>query len=365
MSSTETIAPKVPKAPRVETDPRLDPRIKAAFAGIPTGMQQPNVNSREELLAQEYSEKGLAFNAYQNKVFDAMDSEEIAPSASLTVRTETFTSAPDGNTVKIQYIRPDNDEILPCIYYIHGGRMAFSSCYLGNYKTWGRMIAAGGLAVAMVDFRNCVHPDSSPEVAPFPAGLNDCVAGLKWVHSNATALGIDPARIVVAGESGGGNLSLALGMKLKQDGNLGLIQGIYAMCPYIAGEWPLPQNPSSTDNEGILISVQNNRSTMAYGIEAFNDKNPLAWPGFAQRNDVEGFPPVVISVNECDPLLDEGLGFYRLLVKSGVSARCRQLMGMCHGIEAMPLICPDITFATASDIASFVGWLEKSRKGNS
>jgi acetyl esterase len=64
-------------------------------------------------------------------------------------------------------------------------------------------------------------------------------------------------------------------------------------------------------------------------------------------------------------LLDEGLGFYRLLVKSGVSARCRQLMGMCHGIEAMPLTCPDITFATASDIASFVGWLEKSRKGNS
>jgi acetyl esterase/lipase len=46
----------------------------------------------------------------------------------------------------------------------------------------------------------------------------------------------------------------------------------------------------------------------------------LAWPGFAQREDVEGLPPVVISVNECDPLRDEGINFYRLLLDSGVPA---------------------------------------------
>jgi acetyl esterase len=351
MSNAETTRATLPK---IETDPRLDRRIKAAFTAIPTGVPQPNVNSREELLAQEYSAHGLAMNDYQNKAYDAMDSDEVAPSAGLTIRTETFTSAPDGNIVKIQFIRPDNDETLPCVYYIHGGRMAFSSCFLGNYKTWGRMIAARGLAVAMVDFRNSVHPDSSVETAPFPAGLNDCISGLQWVYDNAALLGIDPQRIIVAGESGGGNLSLAVGMKLKQTGNLALIKGIYAMCPYIAGEWPLPQNPSSTENEGIFISVQNNRSTMAYGIEAFNGKNPLAWPGFAQREDVEGLPPVVISVNECDPLRDEGIGFYRLLLDSGVSVRCRQLMGTCHGIEILPVICPDIAHSTASDIADFV-----------
>jgi acetyl esterase len=75
---------------------------------------------------------------------------------------------------------------VPCVFYIHGGRMRFSSCYLGNYKAWGRMIAARGVAVAMVDFRNSVHPSSAPEVAPFPAGLNDCVSGLKWVHATRT-----------------------------------------------------------------------------------------------------------------------------------------------------------------------------------
>ena len=68
----------------------------------------------------------------------------------------------------------------------------------------------------MVDFRNAVRASSAPEVAPYPAGLNDCVSGLTWVHANAAKLGIDPARVIVAGESGGGNLTLATGMKLHQ-----------------------------------------------------------------------------------------------------------------------------------------------------
>ncbi|MFZ6644621.1 alpha/beta hydrolase fold domain-containing protein [Undibacterium sp. TJN25] len=316
-------------------------------------MPQPNVSSREELLAQELSEKGRAIYAQQIAFFDSMDSEELAPSSGLTVHTETFTSTPDGNIVQIQLIRPDSEEALPCVYYIHGGRMAFSTCYTGNYKAWGRMIAACGVAVAMVEFRNSVHAGATPEIAPFPAGLNDCVSGLKWVQANAAALGIDPTRITVAGESGGANLGLALGMKLKRDGDLALIQGIYAMCPFIAGAWPLPQYPSSTENDGIFISVQNNRATMAYGIEAFEARNPLAWPAFAQRDDVEGLPPVIITVYECDPFRDEGIAFYRLLLNNGVSARCRQVMGACHGIEILPVICSDIARDTANDIAHF------------
>jgi acetyl esterase len=342
---------------KIETDPRLDPRIRAAFAGIPTGSPQPSVSSREELLTQEYSPEGLAALQQQTAFFDAMDSEELAPSAVVSVRDEPFTSSPDGNTVKIQYIRPDGDKRLPCVYYIHGGRMEMNSCYQGNYKTWARLLAARGLAVAMVDFRNSIHPDSAPEVVPFPGGLNDCISGLKWVHDNAAPLGIDAERIIVAGESGGGNLTLAVGMKLKQDGDLDLIKGLYALCPYIAGEWPQTQYPSSTENEGIMISVHNNRSTVAYGIDAFSAKNPLAWPSFAKREDVEGLPPVVISVNECDPLRDEGISFYRLLLDSGVSARCREMVGACHGIEILPTLCPDITCSTASDLATFVASL--------
>jgi len=338
---------------KLELDTRIDPRIKAYFAGIDVGAAKPNVSSREELLAQENTPEAVAAQDRVDAMFNAMDSEDVAPSAGLTVRTESFVSSPDDNTVKIQYIRPDGDEALPCVYYIHGGRMQFSSCYLGNYKALGRMIAARGVAVAMVDFRNTVHPSSAPEVAPFPAGLNDCVSGLKWVHAHADSLGIDPARIVVAGESAGGKLTLAVGMKLKQEGERGLIKGLYAVCPMIAGEWPLPQNPSSVENEGIFLSFQDNRSTMAYGIDAFRQRNPLAWPGMATSEDVQGLPPVLISVNECDPLRDEGIGFFRLLLASGVSARCRQVMGAVHAIETMPVVCPDITRDTAGSIADF------------
>jgi acetyl esterase len=339
---------------KIETDPRLDPRIKKFFASMPTPVEKPNVSSREELLAQENSPAALAALAQQTAMFDSMDSEEVAPSAGLSVSVETLTSSPDGNTIKIRYVRPDNNETLPCVYYIHGGRMEMSSCFEGNYKTWARMLAAKGVAVAMVEFRNSVHPSEVPEIAPFPAGLNDCISGLKWVHANAADLNIDPGRIIVAGESGGGNLTFAVGMKLKQDGELDLIQGLYSLVPYIAGEWPLPEYPSSVENEGIVLDFQDNRATMAYGIEAFTERNPLAWPRFATRQDVEGLPPTVVSVNECDPLRDEGIAFYRLLMDSGVPARCRQMMGACHGVELLlPAICPDIARSTATDIADF------------
>jgi acetyl esterase len=230
--------------------------------------------------------------------------------------------------------------------------MATMSCYYGNYRAWGRMIAAQGVAVAMVDFRNAVRASTAPEVAPYPAGLNDCVSGLKWVHANAAKLGIDTNRVIVGGESGGGNLTLATGMKLLKDGDIRLVQGLYALCPYIAGEWPLPQNPSSTENEGILISVHHNRGAVGYGIEAFRARDPLAWPSFAKAEDVKGLPTVVISVNECDPLRDEGINFYRFLMQNGVHARCRQVMGTVHGTEIFISCCPDISRSTASDIAN-------------
>jgi acetyl esterase/lipase len=340
-------------ASKIVEDPRIDPRIKAIFGAMPEAAPLGDAASREEILAIENSEAGRAAAAAQKAMIDAVDNEFVAPSAGLTVRTERFQSSPDGNWINIQYIRPDNAEILPCVYYIHGGGMTVMSCYDGMYKAWGRIIAAQGVAVAMVDFRNAQRASSAPEVAPFPAGLNDCVSGLKWVHASAASLGIDPERIVVAGESGGGNLTLATGLKLKQDGDIGLVKGLYALCPYIAGKWPQPQYPSSTENNGILLDLHNNRGAMAYGIEAFEAKNPLAWPAFATTEDVRGLPPVVISVNECDPLRDEGIVFYRLLLSAGVSARCRQVMGTIHGTEIFPVCCPDISRDTASDLANF------------
>src|SRR5262245_34555032 len=322
------------------------------MAAFPT-MTQSDVKSRDELLAEVNKPEAIAQRQQMTAVFDLMDNEQIAPKKGLSVATHEFRSSPDGNTIKVQLIRPEVREAVPCVYYIHGGGMQAMSCFDGMYRAWGRIIAAQGVAVAMVDFRNALTPSSAPEVAPFPAGLNDCVSGVKWLHQNASRLGIDPAHIVIAGESGGGNLTLATGLKLKQDGALGLIRGLYALCPYIAGHWPQDRLPSSVENNGILLDLHNNRGAMAYGIQELERKNPLAWPGFASEQDVKGLVPTIISVNECDPLRDEGIEFYRLLLRAGVPAQCRQVMGTIHGTEIFAMACPEVSRETAASIARF------------
>ena len=273
------------------TDVRLDPRLRAILAAIPN-TPVPDVQSREQLLAESNTPEAEEFRATFQAFQDLCDTEENAPSAGLTVTTRaTSNPSPTATPSSSRSSGPTTTRAAACVYYIHGGGMATMSCFDGMYRGWGKLIAANGVAVVMVDFRNSSVASSAPEVAPFPAGLNDCVSGLQvGGRPRRATCGIDPARIVVAGESGGGNLTLATGLKLKRDGDLGLIKGLYALCPYIAGQWPQPESPSSTENNGILLDLHNNRGAMGYGIEAFNERNPLAWPSFATVEDVTGLP---------------------------------------------------------------------------
>ena len=168
----------------ISDDPRIDPRIKAVFGPLPT-FPMPSFESREDLVAAMNSPEALAALDAMS-LFSEEEAEAVAPSAGLTISTETFVSEPDGNSIKICLIRPQSDgqsdEPLPCVYYIHGGGMALSSAFDLTYQAWGRMIANQGVAVTMVDFRNCVTPSSAPEIEPYPAGLNDCMSGLRWLN---------------------------------------------------------------------------------------------------------------------------------------------------------------------------------------
>ncbi len=335
----------------ISEDPRIDPRIKQMFGDLPE-FPLPSFESREALVAAMNTPEALAgLNAVQ--LFSEAEAEAVAPSDGLTITRECFVSQPDGNTINLLLIRPESDQPLPCVYYIHGGGMALMSAFDVTYQSWGRMIARQGVAVAMVDFRNCVTPSSAPEIEPFPAGLNDCVSGLKWLISMADQFGIDANRIVVAGESGGGNLTLAVGLRLTREGDANLVAGLYAMCPYIAGSWPRDDLPSSTENNGIILDLHSNFGALGYGMDAFQAQDPEAWPLFANEEHVQGFPNTIVSVNECDPLRDEGIAFYRLLLRAGQSARCRQVMGSTHAGDNMVLPCTDLALATARDMAAF------------
>ena len=277
---------------------KLDPRVQAFVDSQPKlGGGKENL-TREDLLQQVDTPEFQEMMAGMKALGDMIENAGVVSTEGLKIYSEEITSQPDGNKIKLQVIRPDNSETLPAVVYFHGGGMAMLSCFDGMYKVWGSVIAQTGLAVIMVDFRNSQVPNSTPDIGPFPAGLNDCASGVKWVHANAKKLGIMSNKIILAGDSGGGNLTLATSMKLLKDGDIGLIAGAYALCPFVSGEWPRDEFPSSVEHNGILIDVHSSDFATAYGLEHLKNKDPLAWPYFAQKSDLEGLPPIVISVNE-------------------------------------------------------------------
>ena len=258
----------------IASDSRLDPRLRQFLEFAPTAPLK-DVTSREDLLAEAASPEAVAGREAFLAIQDACDAEGVCPQADLVITTEEVISEPDANTIKLRITRPESTERRPVSTTSTAAAWppcrASTAC-TGAGRSSSRPTASpchGRLP------QLCRRRLRRPRWRPFPAGLNDCVSGLHWVVAHAAALGIDPARIVVAGESGGGNLTLATGLELRRDGDLGLVNGLYALCPYIAGQWPAPGCPSSIENEGILLHLHNNRGAMGYGIEAFNERNPL------------------------------------------------------------------------------------------
>jgi acetyl esterase len=127
----------------IAADTRLDPRIKALLGGLPQ-VRPRNVTSRDEILADAASETARNYHEARRAVMEACDTEEIVSSAGLSVTEYEVISQPDGNTIHVNLIRPEGDDVLPCVYYIHGGGMEAMSCFDGNYRAWGKMIAHQG-----------------------------------------------------------------------------------------------------------------------------------------------------------------------------------------------------------------------------
>ncbi len=137
-------------ANKIVEDSRIDPRIKALFKDLPPSAGA-RVESRDVLIA---AMQAMAGQSNIGALFESLDLAGIAPSEGLNITKHELVSAPDGNTISVQVIRPVGDEVLPCVYYIHGGGMMMMSAYDANYAAWGRMIAQQGVVVAMVEFRN-------------------------------------------------------------------------------------------------------------------------------------------------------------------------------------------------------------------
>lgn len=337
------------------SDPRSDPRMIAALApfGLDQLTKRPPVSPTDPLEAQ------LAFCLAAEAGFEglfAVLTKDLPEIRNVVRTTETIVGV-DGNAITLHIHTPSGATgAVPGILHIHGGGMTILQAKNAIYTRWRDELAATGLVVVGVEFRNAAGAQGPH---PFPAGLNDCTSALKWVGENRARLGI--SKIVLQGESGGGNLVLATAIKAKRDGHVKLISGVYASVPYVSGqyEWDTANSPaelpSLIENDGYFIdSPLCSVMRGLYDTDRANKDNPLAWPLTATTDDLRGLPPHAITVNELDPCRDEGLAYRRKLVAAGVPVAGRIALGICHFADQMlQAALPDIHASALGDVRSF------------
>ena len=335
----------------LKTDPRIDPRLLAALAPLGLDGPPPPVALGSDSPMKAKLDYLAASEAAMGGLFASVVAD-LPPITNVARRVETIRGQ-DGNEIRLYIHSPLKAAgPLPCVYHMHGGGMVILTADDPPYRRWRDELAAVGLVAVGVEFRNGGGKLGNH---PFPAGLNDCMTGLQWTFENRDKLGI--LRIILSGESGGGNLSLATCLKAKREQRLNQIAGVYALCPYIHGAWeqPSPELPSLVENDGYLIDCKT-MPIMAstYDIEGKNRDNPLCWPYRATVEDLHGLPPHVISVNELDPLRDEGLAYYRRLLSAGVAGYSRTVNGTIHAADVLFLSAiPEVCAATIRDIKGF------------
>ena len=359
MTSTNLLSPILPGrlgSPDsvLRDDPRADPRLVAALAVF----ELDGVGEAPSVTADSPLKARLEFCAAIEPGFEGLFAAltaDLAPVEGVTSTTET-TIGVDGNEIMLYIHRPARASgPVPGILHIHGGGMTVLAASGPLYTRWRQELAAAGL-----DCRRCRISQRcwcALGNHPFPAGLNDCTSALQWVTDNRQSLGI--SKLIVSGESGGGNLSLATTLKAKQDDRLDQIDGVYAQCPYISNAYAnkLSELPSLFENDSYFLDCRM-MGALASVYDGADSANPLVWPYYASLSDLKGLPPHVISVNELDPLRDEGLAYYRKLLASGVSAVGRTVNGTTHaGDVIFQNAIPEVFAATQRDINSFANSL--------
>ena len=335
----------------LKTDPRTDSRLVAACGPYGLAAALPPIPVNADSPLQDKLDFSAANEAGMAKVFAALF-EDLPEIQNVDRRTEVIKGV-DGNDLNLYIHTPQNvSGSLPCLYHMHGGGMVILTADDPTYRRWRDELAAAGMIAVGVEFRNGAGKLGNH---PFPAGLNDCTSGLQWTFDHKASLGI--SKIIVSGESGGGNLTLATCLQAKQDRRLEHIDGVYASCPYIYGGWARPSRElrSLFENDNYLISCsQMEVLASVYDPEGKNAKNPLCWPYWATGDDLQGLPPHVISVNELDPLRDEGLKYYQMLMSAGVPVYSRTVNGTCHAADVLfRKAIPNVYAATLRDIKGF------------
>jgi len=238
---------------------------------------------------------------------------------------------------------------VPGVYYIHGGGMMLGD-NRGAMEMMLDWIEELGVAVVSVEYR------LAPE-HPHPAPVQDCYAGLAWTAEHAADLGIDPARLLIAGLSAGGGLSAAVALMARDFGGPALI-GQMLGCPMLDDRNKTPSS-HELDGHGIWDRTSNLTGWRALlGVaQGGPDVSPYAAP--ARATDLSGLPPAYLDVGSVETFRDETIDYATRLWQAGGVAELHVWPGGFHGFE---LIAPHAALSVAAR-RTRIAWLRRLLAG--
>ena len=194
----------------------------------------------------------------------------------------------------------------PMMLYVHGGGFTVGQSEDTAYIA-SRVAAENGMVVVGANYR------LAPEW-PFPAGLDDCMAMLRWMRQRGVEIGGDPSWIAVAGDSSGGNFAAALPLRAREDG-VKPPDAVIPLCPITDFFF---EEYASFERLGPLGIVFDTAFIGfirgAYAVHHKNWTHPHVSPA---RGDLHEYPPTLIISGDADPLIDDNRAFAQKLQKHG------------------------------------------------
>ena len=234
------------------------------------------------------------------------------------------TIAGPAGSLRIRLYRPAGAvaRLLPAILYIHGGGWVMGS--LEGYDLVYRYICArAGCAVLAVDYR--LAPEHK-----FPAGLDDAVAAYRWLTDDATNHGIDPARIVLAGDSAGGNIAAVAAQMLRHEARPPCLQWLI----FPATDLGFSTASYASCGENFLVT----RAAMEWFRGHYlNDLREIEDPRVSplRATDLSDVAPALVFTNGIDPLRDEGQAYAERLAAAGTKVIHQEFDSLIHGFIGM------------------------------
>jgi len=230
--------------------------------------------------------------------------------------------------------------LAPCLVFFHGGGWVIGD--LDSHDVACRKLAhEGELIVISVDYR--LAPEHK-----FPAAVDDAIDATKWIAGNAKSLGIDVSRLMVGGDSAGGNLAAVVALSAR-DGNGPPIAGQVLIYP--ATDFAMTHGSHREPETSILLTHSVIRWFRDHYLGSADGSDWRASP--ARASTLAGLPPAYVLTAGADPLRDEGEEYARRLKKAGVAVTYRHFPGQFHGFFTMGKLLHQANIA-ASEIGAWL-----------